>query len=123
MYQIPHGDKWAIIPDGNELFFELFILDTPGVLEVKEDSRQYRPRIFSLLAEWLDTTCPGRWTTGIVEGREAIILNDENIFSMFKLAWHNDSYITIVTLNGSGIYCPYIPLVTTSAHVAKVEDE
>lgn len=114
MEQRLHGARWAIFPSDSELFFYPYLHDPSKKVRPK-------PRIIGPLAAWLDETCPGRWTTGWVRddsslGRvdSAILVEEESIFQLFKLTWHDHPDIQRPR-DQTLFYCPYIPLTITRA--------
>ena len=118
MYQKAYRDKWVILPDDHERFFEIHVIDVENYSYI-----QKAPRILPFLAEWLDQTCPGRWTTVWYKDidvpfsqSKAILVGDESIFSLFKLAWHDHANIQRQReIDQTVVYCPYVPLTITSA--------
>lgn len=98
--------RWGIAPGWDEVFF-IHQDPQPGI--------QTRPRIIPPLAQWLDETVPRQWGTGRIDRTQCIRIDDHRLFQLFKLAWQGREEIM---LNGDGetfIYCPYIPLIITSA--------
>ena len=118
MFQKPFRGKWVILPEMEERFFFTHVIDVE-----KSTHIQKKPRILPFLAEWLDQTCPGRWTTVWYKPSDlpfteakAILVDDETVFSLFKLAWHDHPEIQrLREIDTTVVYCPYIPLTVTSA--------
>ena len=113
-----HGLRWAILPSSDELFFYPFVIDPENNSHIRT-----KPRIIGPLAAWLDETCPGRWSTewvrvdsSMARVDKAILVEDESIFQLFKLAWHDHPDIRRPKeIDQTVVYCPYIPLTITSA--------
>lgn len=118
MEQRQYGTRWAIFPSDTELFFYPYLIDPYNANHIRP-----KPRIIGPLAAWLDETCPGRWSTewvrddsSLARVDKAILVEEENIFHLFKLAWHNHPDIQRPReVDATVVYCPYIPLTITSA--------
>lgn len=97
---------FMIIPEEGESFWAYDPIDIHKALTS-------RPKIRTVLKDWLDVTAPGQWTTSYLEKfRKAIVVRDKATFLLFKLAWTGKDEIRRAQAQrgeAAMFYAPYVP--------------